>query len=232
MFRVFGIPGCRDRLTCNALARPGGRLTVMTGNTANCEGSVTGAADRIDQPRLAGYRMSGSALSRHPGPPQSQRPERRLGARLLGLPEPLAIPATAEQAAAPPVCLCIASTGRDRPHLPRSAPGLAPPEPCPAGHARATRQGNSPTGSGHSRALDARCQSAAAMGSREDVTATGCRGKPVSPGAGWSRPPGWGRAAAGGGRIWRWRRGPSWRWCRCTPSSRVRGGRRSALPGR
>jgi hypothetical protein len=30
---------------------------------------------------------------------------------------PLAIPATAEQAAAGSVCLCIASAGRDRPHL-------------------------------------------------------------------------------------------------------------------
>ena len=36
---------------------------------------------------------------------------------------PLAIPATAEQAVARPVCLCIASSGRDRPLLPRWGSG-------------------------------------------------------------------------------------------------------------
>jgi hypothetical protein len=36
-------------------------------------------------------------------------------------PAPLAIPATAEQAAARPVCLCIVSAGRDRPHMPHRA---------------------------------------------------------------------------------------------------------------
>jgi hypothetical protein len=37
------------------------------------------------------------------------------------LPAPLAIPTTAEQAAARAVCLCIASARRYRPHMPRSA---------------------------------------------------------------------------------------------------------------
>jgi hypothetical protein len=44
-------------------------------------------------------------------------------------PAPLAIPASAEQAAARPVCLCIVSAGRDRslmPHLRREAPCCIP----------------------------------------------------------------------------------------------------------
>jgi hypothetical protein len=109
-------------------ALPGAVRRVRYGEPLRCTATRPSPSTRISSrvgrwPKgLAGRRSSRSARRGSvPRRTVERAPSGDSARSYQELPAPLTIPATAEQAAAKPVCLCIANAGRDRPHMPRTA---------------------------------------------------------------------------------------------------------------